>query len=110
CRSKRAKWQSFPTAASDVEAFAASAVAANVRVVELEAFVEAFLDEVQFGTVDVDQALGIDEDLHAVAFEDLVAVLHLIDELKHVGQPRAAGGTDAQTDTLALAAPLQGTL
>ena len=68
---------------SDGEALAAAALALNVRVVELEALVEAFPDEVQLGPIHVGQAFRVDQDLQAMAFEndilggDLVSKLQL---------------------------------
>src|SRR5690606_4450077 len=102
--SNSAKWQGVPMVTSDAEAFAAAALAAHVGVVELEALVEAFLGEVQLGAVQIDQALGVDDDLHAVALEHLILGLQLVDELQHVGQAGAAGGAHTQTDADTLAA------
>ena len=43
---------------SDTKAFAATTLAFGVGVVELEALVEALLDEIQLGAIQMDQALG----------------------------------------------------
>lgn len=51
---------------SDTETFAATTLALGVGVIELEALIEAFLDEVQFGAIQMDQALGIDDDSDTV--------------------------------------------
>src|SRR5690606_11440798 len=107
CRSNRAKWQGVPMGTSDTEAFAAAALAAHVGVVEPEPLVEPFLGEVQLGAVEVDQALGIDDHLHAVALEDLILGLEFIDELQHVGQAGTAGGAHSKADAQALATPFQ---
>ncbi len=56
----------------DVERFAAAAAVLLVRVVELEALVQALAHEVELGAVEVGEALRIDEDPHAVALEDVV--------------------------------------
>src|SRR3546814_2843362 len=44
------------TASSDIEALAAATLATNVRVIELEALVEPFANEVEFRAVEVYQA------------------------------------------------------
>ncbi|MNH33482.1 hypothetical protein D3C79_940040 [compost metagenome] len=43
-----------------------------------------------------------------MAFEDLVFVGQLIDELQHIGQARAAGGAHAKADSNAFAASING--
>src|SRR5882672_9640240 len=69
---------------SDVEALAAAALILHVGIVELESLVQAFAREIELGAVEVRQALGIDDDLDAVALEseivriDRVCVLELV--------------------------------
>ena len=55
-----------------LEGFAAAAGALDIRVVELEAFVESVPGEIQLCSIDVGQALGVHQDLDAVALEDHV--------------------------------------
>ncbi len=88
---------------SDTEAFAATTLAFGVGIVELEALVEALLDEIQLGAIQMDQALGIDNDLDALLLEHLILIGQFINELKHVGQTGAAGGFDAEAQANALA-------
>src|SRR3982750_2043775 len=73
-KKKRDLGRAFDTAifGSDAKGFAAAASALFARVVKLEPFVQAFSNEIQFGPVDVGQALRIDDHFHAVAFEDRV--------------------------------------
>src|SRR3954464_2383066 len=54
----------------DAETFAAAAAVTFVRIVEAEAFVEAFAHEVQLRAVDVGEAFRVDQQLHAVVLED----------------------------------------
>ena len=63
---------------SDTEAFAATAFVLDIRVVETEAFIEPFAHEVEFGAVDVRQALRVDHDVDAVAFEHQIALVALV--------------------------------
>jgi hypothetical protein len=58
---------------SDAKAFAAAATVAFVRVVELEAFIEALANEVQLRAVDIGEALGVDQDFDAMVFARLQA-------------------------------------
>ena len=55
--------------ASDVEGLAAAARVLHVRVVELEAFVQAFAREVELGAVEYGRLFGSTSTLHAVALE-----------------------------------------
>src|SRR5258706_8543092 len=88
---------------SDVERFSAAAAVFFVRVVELEALVEALAHEVELRALEVREALRIDEDAHAVRLEFLVLGLALVGELELVGKARAAGGAHAQAQPDALA-------
>lgn len=88
---------------SDTETFAATTLALGVGVIELEALIEAFLDEVQFGAIQMDQALGIDDDSDTVLLKHLIFIRQLIDKLEHIGKTRTAGGLDAEAKAYALA-------
>lgn len=66
------------------KAFAATALILDVGVVELKAFVEAFLGEIQLGAIDVDQTLGIYDDLDSMAFKAGVFRLHLVYEFQGI--------------------------
>src|SRR5690606_26463646 len=98
----------MPTASSDIEALAAAAFATHVGIVELEALVEAFTNEIELSAIEVDEALGIDDDLDAVAVEDRVFRSRLVYEFERVGQHGTTGSTYPQPYTDALAAPFQG--
>ena len=76
--------------------FAATALVLHVRVVELEAFVQPFACEVEFGAVEIGEALRIDNDLHAVALEHLVFGREFVHILELVREARAAGRAHAQ--------------
>src|SRR5689334_5217004 len=89
---------------SDVEAFAAAAAVLDVRVVELEAFVQSFAREVELGAVEVRQALGVDDNGNPVALEAHVIGPDLVRILELVREPRAAGGAHAESQADALAA------
>jgi hypothetical protein len=52
--------------------------------------VEAFLHEVQLGAIQVDQALGIHDDLDAFLLEHLILGSQLIHELEHIGKEQPA--------------------
>ena len=52
--------------------FAAAALVLDVRVVELEAFVQSLAREVELGAVEIRQALRVDHHRHAVALEAVV--------------------------------------
>lgn len=88
----------------DVEGLAAAAAFLFLRVVVLEAFLQAFLDVIKFGAVDVGQALGIHHNLYAMAFPNLIVFVDDIGKLKLVGHARATARLDAQAQTDALAA------
>src|SRR5687768_3427018 len=50
----------------DAERLSAAAAVPLVRVVEAKTFVQAFAHEVQLRAVDIGEALGVDQQLHAV--------------------------------------------
>src|SRR6218665_2806217 len=81
---------------SNAKALATTTAVTLVGIVEFEAFIEALAHEVQFGAVDVSQALGIDQHLDAMVFEDDVFRRGVIDILQFVSQPRTPGGSDPQ--------------
>src|SRR5690349_8787595 len=89
---------------SNGEAFAAAALILDVRVVELEALVEAFADEVEFGTVEIDVALAVDEHGDAMTLELQVVGVLFVDELQRVGHAGTAAGLDREAQADALAA------
>src|SRR5712692_2126187 len=83
---------------SNREGLAAAALAALLRVQELEALLLEGVDEVERGAVQVEQALGVDVDLRPGFLEDAVLGARLVAELDHVRQARAAASLDAQPD------------
>src|SRR3954465_10798004 len=87
----------------DAETLSAAAAVPLVRIVELEAFIEALAHEVEFRAVDVGKALRVDQQLDAVVLEHDVLRRYVIDVLQLVGQAGAAGGLHAQAHTHALA-------
>src|SRR5258706_3786559 len=95
-----------PAGSSDVKGLSAAAAVLLVGVVELEALVEALAHEVELGAVEVGEALGVDQDSHAVALEGLVLGLHLVGEFELVREPRAACGAHAKAYAAPLAALL----
>ena len=101
-RSVRKKNDSDPISL-DPERLAAAAAVLFPRVVELESLVETLAHEVELGAVDVGQALGVNQDLDTVVFEDVVFGRHIVRVLKLVGQARTAGGLHAQTHADAFA-------
>ena len=60
----------FPQPASNVEAFAAATLTAHVGVVELEAFVQPFLDEIELGTEHIHHGARLDDPLDVVDGDD----------------------------------------
>src|SRR5512137_1385142 len=81
---------------SDAERFAAAAAVLLAGVVEAETLVQAFAHEIQFGAVEIRQALRVDQDLDAVALELLVLGVGRIGVFELVGHAGAAGGTHAE--------------
>ena len=55
-----------------MERLAAAAAFFLVRVLEFESSIETFTDKVQFGSVDIGQALGINNYFDPVAFVHLI--------------------------------------
>src|SRR5439155_6326973 len=80
------------SATLDVKRLAAAALVLDVRVVELEPFVEPFPCEVELGAVEIRQALRIDHDGDAMAFEAMILGTNIVDVLELIGKPVAAGG------------------
>src|SRR5918994_2414705 len=104
--SRQSRWARkcpFRKEKSDAEAFAAAALAAHVGVPESEGFVEAMAHEIDLGAVDQAKALGVDQDLHALAVEHPVAALDRVSVVDDVGETGAAGLAycDAQADSAA---------
>src|SRR5690554_2398308 len=98
---------SITLSGSDVEAFTTTTFAAQVRVVELEAFIEPFLYEVQLGTVEVGQALRVDHHFNAAKLEHLIFRLAGVNKLQYICHPGAAGCSNTQAYTLTVASLLQ---
>src|SRR5690348_6005010 len=92
---------------SDAERLATAARVAHVGVVELEAFVQSLAREIELGAFEIREALRIDDDPHAMAFELRVLGLHLVGELELVREPRASGRAHAEAQADALAPLLQ---
>src|SRR6218665_2249991 len=90
---------------SNAKALATTTRGTPVGIVEFEGFIEALAHEVQFGAVDVSQALGIDQHLDAMVFEHDVFRRGVIDILQFVSQPRTPGGSDPQAHPQPFAAP-----
>src|SRR3989344_450031 len=110
-RPKSSKWF-FPGAAcmpaapalSGVEAFPAAAGILDVGVVELEAFVQALARVIEFGAVEIDQALGVHNHLGAVALVNMIVRLDLVGVFDDIGLAGTTGGTHTEAQPLALAA------
>ena len=62
----------MPPLQLDMERFTAAAAFFLVRVLEFESGIETFTDKVQFGSVDIGQALRINNHFDPVAFVDLI--------------------------------------
>src|SRR5436190_22767697 len=92
-------------AVSDVETFAAAACILDVRVVELEPFVQALACEIELEAVEVGQALRIDDDGYAVTFETQVLGLEIVGVFNLVGEPGATRRAHAEPQPETLAAP-----
>src|SRR5690554_4860328 len=84
--------------ALDAEAFAAAALALDIRVIKLETFVDAGFDKVHFGSIDIHQTFWINHDLDAVVVKNLITGRQVIHELEHIGHARAAGCRYANPD------------
>ena len=85
-----------------MEGLAAAAAFLFLRVVVLEAFLQAFLDVIKFGAVDVGQALGIHHDLYTMAFPNLIVFVDDIGKLKLVGHARASDTDPTMTERFEL--------
>src|SRR5690606_6726485 len=72
------------------EALAAAAFGRDVGVLEHELFVQALLQEIDAGAVDQRQAVGVDQDRHAVLLEHGVAVAPFAGQVDQVAPARAA--------------------
>ena len=69
----------------NTEALAATAFTFGVWILELEAFIDTLFYKIHFRTIDVDQALGVDNDFDSPIFEDLVTCLETINKFEHIG-------------------------
>jgi hypothetical protein len=74
----------------------------TLGLLNLKAFVQSFPGIVKLSAIQIEEALGIDEDLDALRLEHQVLRLGLIRKLQGVGHPRATRGTYPQADTQAL--------
>src|SRR5437899_6440620 len=90
-------------ASLDVERFSAAALILHVGIVELEALVQALAREVELGAFQKLEALRVDDDLHAVALEGLVARVDGVGVFDPIGKAGAARGAHAQPQAHALA-------
>lgn len=75
----------------------------HIRVVELETLIQAFLGEIQLGTIDISQALWINNHFDPVTLKRQVLGMGFIDEFQCVSHAGAAGGFDAQAQPQPLA-------
>src|SRR4051812_35476319 len=78
-----------------IETLAATAGAVDIRIVELEHLLQAFLDEIELRTVEDVETSGVDHYLRIVAIEREVACANLIRIVERVGKTRAADFLDA---------------
>ena len=53
---------------------------------------------IELGALEIDRALGVNDDLHAVEFIDLIVLSDLFIEVNRVAQARAAPSFDAKTE------------
>ena len=83
--------------ALDREALPAAALALDVGVAEAERLVEALLDEIDLGPVDVAQAFAVDDDLHPAVLEHDVIRTDVVGVIDHVSVSGAARLLDAQS-------------
>src|SRR5262245_29499513 len=86
----------------DGEAFAAAAFALDVGILEAKRLVQALLDEIDHGAVDVLQALGVDDHLDATVLEHDVLLTDLLGVVHDVGEAGAAGLLDSESQADAL--------
>src|SRR6202140_3299290 len=86
---------------SDVKTLAAAAFALGFRVLELEGLIQALLDEINQSAVDQRQTQGIDHDFHAARFENRIFRMNFVGIIHDIGESRAAGllDSDTQSDT-----------
>lgn len=75
---------------SNREAFTATTRARGIGIDELEAFPIQAVCKIQYGAQQVQQAFFIDEDLHALIFENLIGRIDLVVESEVVHQARAS--------------------
>src|ERR1700722_5323645 len=84
---------------SDVKTLAAAAFALGFRVLELEGLIQALLDEINQSAVDQRQTQGIDHDFHAARFENRIFRMNLLVIIHDIGESRAAGLLDSDTQS-----------
>src|SRR5258708_27411385 len=91
--------------ALDVEALSAAAFVLDVGVAELEPLVKAFAGVVELGTLEVGQALWVDQQLDAVALELQIVGVRGVGEFQLVRHAGAARGAHAPAQAHPLPAP-----
>src|SRR6266446_1377475 len=79
----------------DVERFAAAAAAFLVGIAECEAALQLFLDVIHLGAEDEHDRLRIDQDRHALVFDDFVELALLIGIFERVAEARATARAHA---------------
>src|ERR1700676_2412525 len=84
---------------SDVKTLPAAAFALVFRVLELEGLIQALLDEINQSAVDQRQTQGIDHDFHAARFENRVFRMNFVRIIHDIGESRAAGLLDSDTQS-----------
>ena len=67
---------------SDLEGLAAAAAALLIRIVELEAFLQAFSRVVELSAVEIRQTLFVNEHFHAETFPNFIVGFDLISKLR----------------------------
>lgn len=87
---------------SDGKALTAATGVLGIRIFKLESLVETDFGEIHFGAVEKQQALTIDDDLDALALENFIVFTQFVDEFDDIGQTRATGGFNTQSQADAL--------
>src|SRR5574343_1378538 len=90
-------------APSDAEGLTATTLVPFVGVVETETFVQALANKIELGAVQVGQAFGVDQHLHALVLEHHVFGGDLVGVLELVGQARTTSGFHTQAHAHPLA-------
>ena len=80
--------------ASNRKALPARAGTGGIRVVELESFAIQAVGEIQFSSHKVEQAFGININIHAIVLKQVVAGLLFVVEPEVVGKARTSAALD----------------